>query len=86
MTVYQLLGALGDTAERGDVGNYLRGIIRKELASETPAFCPQDGQGRVDATALRDFALAKAPATADQKDMAARAVIIGYLEREYPCR
>jgi hypothetical protein len=86
MTVYQLLSKLGHTSQTDDVGGFLRNIIRTELASDTTAFCPLNGRGRVDAIALRDYALAKASTTADQRTMTARSVIIGYLVREFPCR
>ena len=86
MTVYQLLSANGHTFQSDDVGDFTRNVIRTELASDNPAFCPQNGRRSVDATALLDFALTKAPTTADQKSIMARSVIIDYLTREYPCR
>tara|TARA_R110002020_G_scaffold474458_1_gene705816 strand:- start:6694 stop:7107 length:414 start_codon:yes stop_codon:yes gene_type:complete len=86
MNVYQLLSKLGSTSQKDGVGGFMRHIIRTELASDTPAFCPLNGRGRVDAIALRDYALAKASTTSDQRTTTARSVIIGYLVREYPCR
>ena len=90
MTVFRLLSVIGHLQQseeaNNELGAYLSTIIRAELALDAPAFCPSDGQGTVDAIALRDFAIEQAPTTAAQSRMDAQPVVIGYLAAEYPCR
>lgn len=89
LTVFELVhgigGANNSSEARGAVEEFIREVVRSDLSSDRPSFCPHSGMGSIDALKFQRYALKQVPSERDQLRMNAGPVVLQYLARELPC-